>query len=298
VLERLPVNDGRAEPLPVALEETSVEPSLARVLLDLGGHDVSRYDEAFLRSVMAKRQADTGLLSDETYIARLAADDAERQTFFAELRITFSEFFRNPLTFALLEQQILPVLADTHSGDGSRELRVWSAGCAAGQEPYSVAILLEELALARGRPLPYRIFATDLSTLELDAARRGVYALRAVQNVRMKHLERYFTAHDEEYRIAPRLASRVHYSVYDLLDEQRPSPPAGLFGDFHVILCCNVLFYFRSAMRHRILDRLCASLAPGGYLITGEAERDSVASHAGLSAVAAPCAVFQYRSAP
>lgn len=271
---------------------------LLSVLRSTGGDDLARYDEEFLSSVLAKRTVALGLGGVDAYVEHLAVDRAERARLLDELRISFSEFFRNPLTFALLEQQVLPLLVHAEDRDGGSGLRIWSAGCAAGQEALSVAMLLEDLGAARARPIAYKIFATDVSPLELATAARGVYSHAAVRNVRTRHLETYFTPHGDGYAIVPRLLERVDYSLFDLLDEQRPSPPASLYGDFNMILCCNVLFYFRSAMRTRILTRLCAALAPGGFLITGEAERDSVAAHPALRAVPAHAGLFQLRSTP
>ncbi len=153
--------------------------------------------------------------------------------------------------------------------------------------------MLDELLTVRASPISFRLIATDHAEAELAAARRGVYDEAAVRHVRLRHLRDYFRREGEAYVIAPRLRARVDFSAYDLLDEQLASPPAGIFGDFDLTLCCNLLFYYRPDRRRLILDRLQRSLSPHGYLVTGETERALVERSGGFHAVASPVAVFQ-----
>lgn len=207
--------------------------------------------------------------------------------------VDVSEFFRNPLTFALLEQLILPALVGKSGRGRGTEIRVWSAACAAGQEAYSIAILLDEMAANRGDALSFRIFATDRSPEGIVAAQKGIYDYAAVQNVRWKYLRNYFIREGDVYTIIPALRNRIDFSVYDVLDEQSSSPPPSIYGDFDLVICSNLLFYYRPDMRRRILNKAWAALSPGGYLVTGEAERDIVARHDGFRAVVRLSAVFQ-----
>ena len=251
------------------------------------------YDETFLKKALHRRLTATSVKTSEEYLGRLECDGAEAEALLRSLRIGHSEFFRNPLTFAVLEQLVLPNLLAAKEMSGRSEIRVWSAGCAAGQEAYSVAILLDELRAAREHPIPFRIIATDICGADLARGRDGVYDRAAVQNVRLKQLQDYFRVEGEAYAVAPRLRQQVDFSTYDLLDERSVCPPASLYGDFDLILCCNVLFYYRPDMRQRILDKVCNALAPNGYFVTGEAERDIVQHAGGCRAVASPAAVFQ-----
>ena len=257
------------------------------------GLDISVYERSFLRQTLDRRRAETGSQTVEAYGADVAGNRAEAEVLYRLLHVSYSEFFRDPLAFALLEQHVLPALSAGKKQAGVSELRVWSAGCAAGQEAWSVAILLAELAGARERPQPFRVIATDLSAPALAAAREAVYDLAAVQNVRQKHLRDYFSVVGETYVVAPRLHAHVDFSSYDLLDERSVCPPVSLYGDFDLVLCCNVLFYYRPDMRRRILDKLYRALAPGGYFVTGEAERAGVTEQAGLRAVTPLAPVFQ-----
>jgi chemotaxis methyl-accepting protein methylase len=263
------------------------------VMGEIHGRDLSVFNESFLAKSLEKRQQAAACANSATYLQRLAQDAAEAEAFHRSLRVVYSEFFRNPLAFALLEQVILTSLIEGKSRSRGEEIRIWSAGCAAGQEAWSVAMLLDELATAGARPVPYRIFATDLSAGDLDLARRGVYSAAAVDSVRLRHLNSCFSRQGETYAIAARLRDRVDFSLYDLLDSTTTSPPACIYGNFDLVLCSNVLLYYRPEILRLILNKLRRSLAPGGYLITGETERQMVGSVDGFRAVAAHASVFR-----
>jgi chemotaxis methyl-accepting protein methylase len=190
---------------------------------------------------------------------------------------------------------VLPSLAAEKARSGQGEIRVWSAGCAAGQEAWSIAMLLDEVAGADSPSFSYRIFATDLSEPDLALARDGIYSDEALGNVRLRQLSRFFSRQGDAYAVLPRLREKVCFSSYDLLDERSSSPAVSIYGDFDLVFCCNLLFYYRQSIRQRILDKVCRALAPGGYFVTGEAERDIVSNRNGLCAVSPSVAVFQKR---
>lgn len=276
-----------------ANDAPAVQPPLAQIIAvmrDAHGRDLSLFDDAFLAKTLQRRLQATSHASWPAYLDGLAHDGAEAGALCQSLNIGYSEFFRDPLAFAVLEQVILPRLMQP---SGRAGLRVWSAGCAAGQEAWSIAILLEEQGAGREHPVPFRIFATDHVEAALAAAREGVYEAASVQQLRLKHLRQYFTVTGDAYRISPALKARVDYSVYDLLAESSSSPAAAIYGDFDLIFCCNLLFYYRPEVRQRILDKLCGALRPGGYCVTGAVEREIVARQTVLQAVMPPAAVFQ-----
>jgi chemotaxis methyl-accepting protein methylase len=278
------VNDSLADQPPLA--------QIIALMREAHGHDLALFDEAFLAKSLQRRLASAGLAGWPAYLDRLAQDGAEAQVLFASLNIGYSEFFRDPLAFAWLEQVILPGLLQQ---SGQAGLRVWSAGCAAGQEAGSIAILLDEQNAERGQPLPFRIFATDRVEAVLAQAREGFYDDASVQQLRLKHLHKYFTVAGDTYRISPALKAHVDFSVFDLLAQGTSSPVAAIYGDFDLVFCCNLLFYYRPEVRQRILDKIVRALRPGGYCVTGAAEREIVARQTGLYAVAPPAAVFQKR---
>jgi chemotaxis protein methyltransferase CheR len=256
------------------------------------GRDISVYDEGFLMRSLDRRVPATGCETLAAYLVVLSEERTEAEAFYQSLFVSYSEFFRNPLTFALLEGRVLPGLIAEKERTARAEIRVWSAGCAAGQEPYSVAILLDEGTAARGNTVSFRVFATDSSEPELSVAREGVYDPAAVGNVRLKHLDDYFTGDGGSYCVTRALRERVSFSVYDLLDGRFSCPPASIYGEFDLVLCSNLLFYYRPAIRQSILNKLQGCLAADGYLVTGEAERDIVARADGFRAVLPGATIF------
>jgi chemotaxis methyl-accepting protein methylase len=154
-------------------------------------------------------------------------------------------------------------------------------------------MLLNELTDDKGNSVAFRIFATDRSDTELASARQGVYDSAAVRNVPLKHIQKYFSVKGESYSIVESLKDRLDFSFYDLLEERSVCPPACIYGDFDLVLCGNLLFYYRPDIRRLILNKVCRALSPGGYLATGEAEREIVAKHEGFRTVVTPSSVFQ-----
>ncbi|NVN91014.1 MAG: protein-glutamate O-methyltransferase CheR [Desulfuromonadales bacterium] len=258
------------------------------------GRDISVYDEVFLQKTLEKRLVATGIGNPSAYGEYLLVNGSEAEALSCSLSISYSEFFRNQLTCALLEQLILPGILATKEKKGRGEIRVWSAGCASGQEAYSVAILLDELVADRGKhAVTFRIFATDRSEHELESARQGVYDFAAVRNVRHKHLQKYFTARGDAFQVVDRLKKQVDFSVHDMLDERLSCPSESIYGDFDLVFCGNLLFYYRPEVRHFILNKICHCLTPGGYLVTGEAEKEIVTRHECFRGIVPPSAIFQ-----
>ncbi|MBC7325216.1 MAG: protein-glutamate O-methyltransferase CheR [Moorella sp. (in: Bacteria)] len=191
-----------------------------------------------------------------TYLQLLARDSQQWQRFIDKITINVSEFFRNPEIFARLEREILPPLLARH-----HNLKVWSAACADGPEPYSVAIILNELAPG-GR---HQIEATDIDTGALAAARRGVYPGRAVQAVTPARLQRYFRREGDSFYLQEKIKAMVRFRQHDLLKD-----PYG--NGYHLILCRNVVIYFTTATQNELYRRFYQALAPGGVLFIGATE--------------------------
>ena len=250
--------------------------------------DITSYDESFLLRSLEKRRLATGCRTLKDYLDLLLKENDEEEVFSYSLHVIYSEFFRDTLAFARLEKLILPRLLREKEKTGKSEIRVWSAGCAAGQEAWSVAILLDGLISAESRPVSYRIFASDQSEADLTTARLGVYGVEALQNVRLRHFDSSFVPQGSNFAIIPRIKERVDFSFYDLFNDTTTCPPASIFGDFDLVLCRNVLFYYRPEKQHFILDKLGHSMAPGGYLMTSKTEQQIVEKSGIFQAVSPP----------
>ena len=262
--------------------------SIMRVKYSL---DISCYEESFLEKTVNYRVAESQCGTIDKYIAFLRSNPSESDLLSDSLNNYYSEFFRNPLTFLIIEQIVFPKLFSEKSSH-SEEIRIWSAGCSAGQEPYSLAILADDYRSINQKNVSVRIFATDKSERELQSARKGIYHLRSVQNAKLQYVNKYFSNSGEFYSINANIRDLIDFSLLDLLEESGGAPPASIYGDFDVIMCSNLLFYYKPEIQKRILTRLCNSLVDGGFLITSEAEVGIVKTFRKFKQYAAPAAIF------
>lgn len=246
--------------------------SILDFLRERRGFDFAGYPPAMLGRRIELRLGLTGCTDLHTYREYLTNRPEELDRLVETITISVSEFFRNPLDFEYLAARILPELVQTKCAHSRPALRVWSAGCARGEEPYSFAILLDEFCRREKRVIDRHIFATDINERALADAANGFYAAAAVENVKHRHLAAYFTPEGEGLRLRPEIRQRVTFSRYDMLDRAHRVPPDSVFSDFDLVLCRNLLIYFKSDYRDVIFAKLHGALAPGGYLMLGEAE--------------------------
>ena len=183
---------------------------IVKILMQTHGIDVTRYDDSFLETSLQKRAGDTLCRSADAYCDLLEQNHQEREVFFESLRISYSAFFRNSLTYSVLEHIIMPSLALQKRTPKPRELRIWSAACAAGQEPYSIAMLLEELISNSGQKSGYRIFATDHNETQIKEAQKGQYTAEALNNLSLKQIRQWFTRVGDIY--SDRKSTRLNSS--------------------------------------------------------------------------------------
>ena len=175
-----------------------------------------------------------------------------------------SLFFRDTKPFDALRQRVLPRLHAARP-PGTR-LRVWSAAASTGQEAYSIAMVLADMAAALG-DRKIEILGTDIARDALKRAREGVYSQFEIQRgLPMQMLVKYFTKEDVQWRIKPALRAMVEYREWNLLADLRA------LGQFDVVFCRNVLIYFDAPTKSRVLDAIAAQMAPDGVLFLGGAE--------------------------
>jgi chemotaxis protein methyltransferase CheR len=247
---------------------------IAELILQNHGIDISKYDSVFLNKSIQKRMNEIQCNSDNYYLEFIKSDLDESEHFVNSLCVSYSEFFRNSLTFSVLEKIIIPTILMGKVNLKRKEIRIWSAACAAGQETYSLAILLKELSIATGEKINFRIFATDQSESQINEAQQGIYNDSALNNVTLKRLNQWFTKEGNMYQIKPELKECIDFSVFDLFSEQYSSPPSSIFGDFDLVVCANLLFYYEPEYRIKIINKASRCLSVNGLLITSETERD------------------------
>jgi chemotaxis protein methyltransferase CheR len=252
---------------------------ISTLLLQSHGIDISKYNESFLSKSFRQRITETRYNSEKAYCKVLEQNKMEAEFFLESLHNSYTEFFRNPLTFSVLERIILSLLLLKKKNAKNKEIRIWSAACAGGQEAYSLAILLEELKNNDTEKLNYRIFATDQRESQVSEARKGTYSDIALNNLNMRRVKDWFTKNSDTYTVKPELKEHIDFSVFDLFSEHLSAPPASIFGDFDLVVCANLLFYYKPEYQKLIVEKTGSSLADNAYLVVGETEREILIKH-------------------
>lgn len=227
------------------------------------GFLITSYKEPCLRRRLAVRMRARGVHTFGAYAGILDRIPEEYDLLLDALTINVTKFFRNPETYAVLRDRVLPELAARR-----RAVAVWSAGCASGEEPYSLAILFAEQAARQGTPgarSHVRIDATDLDPGALEVLKRAEYQAPAVEEVPRALLARWFGP-GPPYRLDPAITRLVHPIRHDLTGEPPPQPP------YDLIVCRNVVIYFDRPTQERLFQKFFDALVPGGYLLLGKVE--------------------------
>lgn len=231
--------------------------ALKRVIKDRLALDLDAYKAPQMRRRLDTfaSQRDDGDAS--RWVHSLATDPAGLEALREVITINVSEFFRDTAQWEALRTRVLPMLLEERS-----QLSIWSAACSNGQEPYTLAMLLDELEPA-GRS---RIIATDIDRTVMARARAGgPYNANDVRGVSRERLEKYFIRTGDSYSIAPKLRSRITIREHNLL--------ASTYGNgFDLIVCRNVLIYFEQASKLEVVRKFHAALRPGGVLFIGSTE--------------------------
>jgi chemotaxis methyl-accepting protein methylase len=218
-----------------------------------------KYRRRAARHRIEARLRELGLDGFAPYLKRLRADQAEAATLADRMRVTVSRFFRERGCWAAVAAEVLPALRQSSAG---RPLRLWSAGCCGGEEPYTLAILWRELFAGE----PVAILATDIDPASLTRAAAAVYAAGSLREVPPPLLERYFRREGGRWRLLPEVVSMVRFARHDLMTDPLP-------GRFDLICCRYLAFtYYRGERRNLAARRLWRALRPGGALLLGARE--------------------------
>ncbi|MDN5696943.1 MAG: hypothetical protein L0G70_03080 [Rubrobacter sp.] len=231
------------------------------------GLDFKSYKEPTIRRRLARRLAATGTNSLREYRRYLDENSAEYGNLVNAFLIKVTEFFRDPEQFEYLREEVLPEVIQ-RARDGGQQLRVWSAGCATGEEAYSLAILISEALGHEAGNFNVRIFATDLDASAVNFARRGVYPPSALSGLTNEQILSHFDEEDGHYRVKKSIRSMIVFGEHDLVQR---SP----FPQLDLVVSRNVLIYFTNVLQRRTLQLFAYSLKDGGYLMLGKAESTS-----------------------
>jgi chemotaxis protein methyltransferase CheR len=253
---------------PIAITDKDFE-RLGKYIMSQYGIKMPAFKKIFLQSRLQKRLKELKMQSFKDYIDYIFSHHGQQHEVHQmvdAVSTNTTDFFRESQHFEFLwshgltEYTVLP---------GRRDISLWSAGCASGEEPYSLAMLLREFSNAH--PFTYRILATDISDSVLEHARLGIYNIEKINSIPEKFRKNYLLRgtgnYENRFRITPEIRNKVHFSKFNLMGtDYRES------GIHDIIFCRNVLIYFEREVQGRILKQLCEQLRPGGYLFLGHSE--------------------------
>ncbi|WP_020616676.1 CheR family methyltransferase [Paenibacillus daejeonensis] len=219
--------------------------------------DLSQYKEAQMKRRLTTLRTKHGFTTFHTYMDALQKDPQLMNEFLDRMTINVSEFWRNPNRWQALEQRFLPELMKE-----SPRLRIWSAACSTGEEPYTLAMILDHLSVLDRSS----ILATDLDHKVLEKAQSGNYLDRSIRDVPPAYIKRYFTMSDDLYAVQGLLKKAVKFKQHNLLHDRFEGP-------FDLIVCRNVMIYFTEEAKQQLYRKFSQALRPGGVLFVGSTEQ-------------------------
>jgi len=226
--------------------------------------DFRTYKASTILRRVGRRMAATHCRTMRIYADYLKLYPEEVEELVKAFLINVTQFFRDADAFAYLKDEILPKVIEK-AREHDKTLRMWTAGCATGEEPYSLAMLVTDLLGSELSGWSVKIFATDLDEAAINFARRGVYSENMLKGIPIGYQNRFFERVDHGYRISKALRQTVIFGQQDL---SRSAP----FPRIDLVLCRNVLIYFTPELQEYVLNQFAFSLGPGGYLFLGKAE--------------------------
>lgn len=243
------------------LEATYVK----RVLSKMLGFKIDYYKDDFIMRRLRARALIRRRKTISEYLSLIAKDPMEQKKLLEALAIHVSEFFRDPYVWEIVKKDVFTPLVERKLRN-SGVLKIWSAGCSKGEEPYTIVILLHEILGTRLPLLQLKIFATDIDIKALEEAKRGIYPKHALINVPNRLLQKYFTKiNNELFAIKDFLKRYIIFKQHDLTKD----PPIPMVD---VVFLRNVMIYLSKDAQARILRNVYSALTPGGYLVLGASE--------------------------
>jgi two-component system CheB/CheR fusion protein len=233
------------------------------LLRDRTGNDFSLYKENTIHRRIERRMNVHQIENLRQYLRFVLANPHELDALFQELLIGVTSFFRDPQAFEVLEQKVLPSLVEGKPENAT--LRLWVAGCSTGEEAYSLAILFREYLTQRKLPLTVQIFASDLDSRAIEAARAGLYPIGIAGDIAPERLQRFFIKEESSYRVKKEIRDLVVFATHNILTD---AP----FTKLDLLCCRNLLIYLEAKAQQKILPLFHYALKPNGILFLGSSE--------------------------
>lgn len=256
------------------------------------GLQVSNLQREFIITQIQKRIDYEGFAGLDNYFTHLQKEEKEQGFLFDSFFINYSMFFRDSYVFEYINTNILTDLV-LNKAKNKQELRIWSAGCALGEEPYSIAISLREILDKYDLQIPCTIIATDINKNALDKAHLGKYESFSIENMKYKYVTKYFKQNNGQFSIAKSIKQMVIFEEFDITSKNTYSPSSAIYGDFDFVFLRNVLIYLNHKQQKQAITNAYKSLKKNGYLVLGTTEKILNLSHLEFNKLSTNGAIFQ-----
>jgi len=230
------------------------------------GIDLGNYRRQYLERRLAARLRNLGLHSYRQYSDLLDREPGEYTALLDALTINVTEFYRDTTVFDIFRTEIVPLMIESKLGTRHRMIRVWSAGCATGEEPYSIAMSFLDALGDRHRDFLLTVLGTDLDPDALAKARKAEYHKDKLRTIPPEHQVRYLQMHGETFNVRPEVTRHVKFRQMNLFSDRPMSV-------VDVIFCRNVFIYFGREQQSEVLEHFWSALARGGFLVLGRSEK-------------------------
>ena len=219
-------------------------------------------NRSILESRLREKLREKSIDSVKTYYALVSKDQGELKSFLDSITTNLTRFFRNQAHFDALQHHVIPELQNIKKAGGGNTIKIWSAGCSTGEEPYTISMLMKEIL-----PFPwqYEIVASDISLKCLMSAKEGFYADSKVDGIPDAYLKKYFDKVEGGYKIHADLMSKIRFDYHNLKND------SGL-RNMDIIFCRNVIIYFDEPAQNAVINRFWDSMASKSFLFIGHSE--------------------------
>jgi two-component system, chemotaxis family, CheB/CheR fusion protein len=252
-----------AEPGELIPAENNGLKTIFQLLRRTTGVDFTHYRQTTIVRRLQRRLVVHKISKLQDYVRYIQTNPAEIKALYQDILINVTSFFRNPRLFEVLKSDVFPKLVKNRTSDSP--LRIWTPGCASGEETYSIAIAFLESLGDKSAQVPIQLFGTDVSETSISKARNGAYPENIQGDVSAERLRRFFTRVDGKYRISKNIRDMCILAQHNLLSD----PP---FSQMDLICCRNVLIYLEPVLQNKIISLFHYAARPGGYLVLGSSE--------------------------
>lgn len=228
------------------------------------GFNCDQYKPSHLKRRLAVRMRATNVRSFKEYMLIFIKNESESKKLKETLTVNVTELFRNPETYEVFRKIVLPRLIKAKERE--HKIKVWSAGCSDGEEPYSIAILFYEMLRFSSKKFHISIIGTDIDEESLRKAENGIYQTKHLEKISSERLKNFFTREDKvNYRVKDEIRNMVEFRQHDMISGPR------IYG-YDIIFCRNVTIYFEQKLQEKLYMKFYDALNEGGYFIMGKTE--------------------------